>query len=293
VSRDADRQSHYRLPSRERQAEMNQLPFEKEVQIANALIEGVSVRATARLLNVEHKTVLRVLQRIGTRCSEFLDKTIRGVRSKRVQVDEIWTYVFKKEARITSNDPAERGDQYVFIALDADSKLAISHTIGKRNAITAYYLMQDLKSRLANRVQLTTDGFRPYLMATEDNFGADIDYAMLVKVYGKGTHDKEAPEWYKPPQVLAAIPTRITGNPEWAHISTSYIERQNLTLRMQARRFTRLTNAFSKKLTNLCAQVALHFAHYNFVRIHQTLRCTPAMAAGLTNHVWELSELLI
>jgi len=272
---------------------MNQLPFEKEVQIANALIEGVSVRATARLLNVEHKTVLRVLQRIGTRCSEFLDKTIRGVRSKRVQVDEIWTYVFKKEARITSNDPAERGDQYVFIALDADSKLAISHTIGKRNAITAYYLMQDLKSRLANRVQLTTDGFRPYLMATEDNFGADIDYAMLVKVYGKGTHDKEAPEWYKPPQVLAAIPTRITGNPEWAHISTSYIERQNLTLRMQARRFTRLTNAFSKKLTNLCAQVALHFAHYNFVRIHQTLRCTPAMAAGLTNHVWELSELLI
>lgn len=271
---------------------MNQLPFEKEVQIANALIEGVSVRATARLLSVEHKTVLRVLQRIGTKCSEFLDKTIRGVRSKRVQVDEIWTYVFKKEARITANDPAERGDQYVFIALDADSKLAISRTIGKRNAITAYYLMQDLKGRLVNRVQLTTDGFRPYLMAVEDNFGADIDYAMLVKVYGKGTHDKEVPEWYKPPQVLAAIPTRIMGNPEWTHISTSYIERQNLTLRMQARRFTRLTNAFSKTLTNLCAQVALHFAHYNFVRIHQTLRCTPALAAGITDHVWTMPEML-
>jgi hypothetical protein len=154
-------------------------------------------------------------------------------------------------------------------------------------------MMRDLQERLANRVQLTTDGFRPYLNAVEDNFGADIDYAMLVKVYGKETTDKASPEWYKPPQVVAAIPTRITGNPDMRHISTSYIERQNLTLRMQARRFTRLTNAFSKKLENLKAQVALHFAHYNFVRIHQTLRCTPAMAAGLTNRLWSLEELLL
>lgn len=271
---------------------MNILPAETQAHIARALVEGVSVRATARMVGVEHKTVLRTLLRIGDKCAAFLDAKIRGVQSKRVQVDEIWTYVFKKEARITSDDPPEHGDQYVFIGMDADSKLAISHAIGKRNATTAYYLMEDLKNRLATRVQLTTDGFRPYLIAVEDNFGADIDYAMLVKVYGKGSQEDAAPEWYGPPKVVAAIPTRITGRPDWAYISTSYIERQNLTIRMQARRFTRLTNAFSKKLSNLRAHVALHFAHYNFVRIHETLRCTPAMAAGLTNQLWDLRDLL-
>jgi len=176
--------------------------------------------------------------------------------------------------------------------MDADTKLVISHLIGKRDAATAFHLSSDLKERLAYRVQLTTDGFRPYLNAVEDNFGADIDYAMLVKVYGTEEREAGAPEWYGPPRVIAAMPTPITGKPHPRYISTSYIERQNLTIRMQARRFTRLTNAFSKKLANLKAQVALHFAHYNFVRIHQTLRVTPAMQAGITEHVWELGELL-
>jgi len=269
---------------------MNILPFEKQLQITRSLVEGVSVRATARLVGVEHKTVLRVLLRVGNTCSEFLDKKIRGIKARRVQVDEIWTYVFKKQAMLAETDPVEFGDQYVFIGIDADSKLAISHAIGKRNATTAFYFMQDLRDRLATRVQLTTDGFLPYLMAVEDNFGADIDFAQLVKVYGKP--DNAGPDWYGPPTVLAATPVKIIGKPDWAHISTSYIERQNLTIRMQARRFTRLTNAFSKKLENLKAQVALHFAHYNFVRIHQTLRCTPAMAAGITDHLWNMEDLI-
>jgi len=278
--------------SRKGKPTMNVLPLDKQLQIAQSLVEGVLIRATARIARVEHKTVMRTLLRIGNACADFLDKRIRGVCSKRVQVDEIWTYVFKKEAKISEDDPAERGDQYVFIGMDADSKLAISHVIGKRTATTAYYLMADLQGRLANRVQLTTDGFRAYLTAVEGTFGADVDYAMLVKLYGKETADRESPEWYGPPHVIAAIPTRIIGKPAWGHISTSYIERQNLTLRMQARRFTRLTNAFSKKLSNLRAHVALHFAHYNFVRMHETLRCTPAMAARLTDHLWDLEELL-
>lgn len=284
--------AHYRLTERERQAEMNILPIEKQIQIAKALIEGCSMRATARMVGVERNTVTRILLKIGQRCADFLDGKIRHVPARRVQVDEIWTYIFKKQARITDDDPPERGDQYVFIGMDADTKLAISHLVGKRDATTAFYMMRDLQERLAHRVQLTTDGFRPYLNAVEDNFGADVDYAMLVKLYGTEKREESAPEWYGPPRVVAAIPTRITGNPAWGHISTSYIERQNLTLRMQARRFTRLTNAFSKKLANLRAHVALHFAHYNFVRIHETLRCTPAMAAGLTDRLWDLKELL-
>lgn len=166
--------------------------------------------------------------------------------------------------------------------------------MGKRDATNAFYLIQDLQSRLANRAQLTTDGFKPYLNAVEDNFGADVDYAMLVKVYGreKTGDEGEGPAWYGPAKVIVAIPTPIMGDPDWEYISTSYIERQNLTIRMRMRRFTRLTNAFSKKLSNLKAAVAIHFAHYNFIRIHQTLRVTPAMEAGLTGHIWTIEELL-
>ncbi len=210
-----------------------------------------------------------------------------------MQVDEIWTYCFKKDAHLDADDDESiMGDQYVFVAIDADSKLAISHLVGKRDAATAFYLIEDLQSRLVNRVQLTTDGFRPYLTAVEDNFGADVDYAMLVKVYGRDREESAGPAWYGSAAVVSAVPTPITGNPDWAHISTSYIERQNLTMRMAMRRFTRLTNAFSKKLDNLKAQVALHFAWYNFVRVHSSLRVTPAMEAGLTEHVWSLGELL-
>jgi len=272
---------------------MNILPVEKQVQIISSLIEGCSMRATARMVGVERNTITRTLLKIGERCAALLDTKIRRVPARRVQVDEIWTYIFKKQALITDDDPPERGDQYVFIGMDADTKLVISHLIGKRDAATAFYLISDLKDRLAYRVQLTTDGFRPYLAAVEDNFGADIDYAMLVKVYGTEEREAGAPEWYGPPMVVAAMPTPITGRPHPRYISTSYIERQNLTIRMQARRFTRLTNAFSKKLSNLKAQVALHFAHYNFVRIHQTLRITPAMAAGITDHLWGLEDLVL
>ena len=272
---------------------MNILPVEKQVQIISSLIEGCSMRATARMVGVERNTITRTLLKIGERCAALLDTKIRRVTARRVQVDEIWTYIFKKQALITDDDPPERGDQYVFIGMDADTKLVISHLIGKRDAATAFYLISDLKDRLAYRVQLTTDGFRPYLAAVEDNFGADIDYAMLVKVYGTEEREAGAPEWYGPPMVVAAMPTPITGRPHPRYISTSYIERQNLTIRMQARRFTRLTNAFSKKLSNLKAQVALHFAHYNFVRIHQTLRITPAMAAGITDHLWGLEDLVL
>ena len=271
---------------------MNVLPVETQTLIAKALVEGCSIRTTARMADVEHKTVLRTLVRIGEKCAAFLDERIKRVRSRRVQVDEIWTYVFKKQAQLSSEDPPEWGDEYVFIGMDAETKLVISHLVGKRDATTAYYLMRDLQDRLANRVQLTTDGFRPYLNAVEDNFGADIDYAMLVKVYGKETAEKTSPEWYKPPQVVAAIPTRITGKPDFKHISTSYIERQNLTMRMSMRRFTRLTNAFSKKIENHEAAIALHFMYYNFARVHQTLRVTPAMEAGVSDHVWTLEEIV-
>jgi IS1 family transposase len=269
---------------------MNVLPVQKQTQIVTALAEGCSVRATARMVGVEHKTVLRILLRAGNACSRLLDEKINHIHAQRVQVDEIWTYVFKKQARLIPGDDPDLGDQYIFVGMDADTKLVVSHLVGKRDAATAFYMIRDLKDRLAHRVQLTTDGFRPYLDAIEDNFGADVDYAMLVKLYG--SPQTGGPDWYGPPKVMAAMPTRVTGNPDRRYISTSYIERQNLTMRMQIRRFTRLTNAFSKKLPNLKAQVALHFAHYNFVRVHQTLRVTPAMQAGITGHIWTVEELL-
>ncbi|MGD0128625.1 MAG: IS1 family transposase [Terriglobia bacterium] len=272
---------------------MNITPLERQIQITNALVEGNSIRATARMTGVEHKTVLRILARIGEGCAKLLDEKIRRVPAKRVEVDEIWTYVFKKERRLTDeDDPAERGDQYVFVAIEAESKLVISHCVGKRDLRTAITLVDDLQSRLTSRIQLTTDGFTAYLTAVEAVFGADVDYAQLVKVYGSRKGDGEGPAWYGPAEVIEVTPIKVTGEPRPSLISTSYVERQNLSMRMGMRRFTRLTNAFSKKLANLRAAVALYFAHYNFVRIHQTLRVTPAMAAGITDHVWDLTDLL-
>jgi IS1 family transposase len=207
-----------------------------------------------------------------------------------VQADEIWCYVGKHERFVTGEDnPLEVGDQYVFVAMDSESKLIPCFRVGKRNAANTWYFVQDLQERLAGRVQLTTDGFRPYLPAVEDAFGSDVDYAMLIKTYeGTGESDKR----YSPGQFVNALPIRVTGNPKSHLISTSHIERQNLTIRMQLRRFTRLTNAYSKKLSHLKAALALHFAHYNFVRIHQSLRVTPAMAAGISNEIWSLDRLL-
>jgi IS1 family transposase len=269
---------------------MNVLPMERQVQIITALVEGNSVRATARMVGVEHKTVLRVLLRVGDRCGEILNERMRRLPCRIVQMDEIWTFVAKKEKQVTADDdPTQVGDQYVFVAMDSESKLIPSFWVGKRNAATAWYFVQDLKQRLASRVQLTTDGFRPYLPAVEDAFGADVDYAMLIKTYEEGA---ESEKRYSPGQIVNALPIPVSGNPKPHLISTSHVERQNLTIRMQLRRFTRLTNAFSKKLENLKAALALHFCWYNFCRVHTSLRVTPAMQAGIADHVWGIKGLV-
>jgi IS1 family transposase len=267
---------------------MNTLPVEKQVQIVNALVEGNSIRATARMVGVEHKTVMRVLLRVGDRCGQILNERMRQLPSKLVQVDELWTYVGKHERFLLPEDNAqEMGDQYVFVAMDSESKIIPCFRVGKRSAANAWTFMQELEARLANRVQLTTDGFRPYGPAVESAFGSGVDYAMLVKVY-----ENDARSAYSPGALVEARPIPISGNPKPHLISTSHIERQNLTIRMQLRRFSRLTNAFSKKLENLKAALALHFCWYNFCRIHQTLRVTPAMAAGIATHVWDFMELV-
>lgn len=272
---------------------MYTLSMGKKMAVINALVEGNSIRSTERMTGANRNTIMSLLLRVGEKCAQILDEKIRRVPAKRVEVDEIWTYVFKKERMLTEEDDwAERGDQYVFVAIEAESKLVISHSIGKRDMRTAMVLIDDLQSRLTSRVQLTTDGFKAYPPVVESVFGADVDYAQLVKVYGTKRGDGEGPAWYGPAEVIEVIPTTITGEPKLSLISTSYIERQNLTMRMMMRRFTRLTNAFSKKLANLRAAVALYFAHYNFVRVHQTLRVTPAMEAGITDHIWTLPELL-
>jgi IS1 family transposase len=268
---------------------MNVLPIEKQTQIISALVEGNSIRATARMVGVEHKTVMRVLLRVGENCADLLDSKMQSLPCKIVQMDEIWTFVGKKEKRVNGTDNPELvGDQYVFVAMDSETKLIPCFRVGKRNAENTWYFVQDLQERLAGRVQLTSDGFKPYLNAVDDAFGIDVDYAMLIKTYAEGETQKR----YSPGEFVSAFPIPVTGNPKASLISTSHIERQNLTMRMQQRRFTRLTNAFSKKLSHLKAACALHFAHYNFCRIHQTLRVTPAMASGIADSVWEIGDFI-
>lgn len=281
---------HIRLAPLKRQAEMNVLPIEKQIQIVSALVEGNSIRSTARMVGVEHKTVMRVLLRVGKRCETILDERMRSLSCKIVQLDEIWTYVAKHERFVRPDENRiQVGDQYVFVAMDSETKLIPAFRVGKRNAETTWNFVQDLEQRLSVRAQITTDGFRPYVAAIEDAFGANVDYAMLIKTYD-GTTGPDTR--YSPGQFVNALPIPVTGNPKLHLISTSHIERQNLTIRMQLRRFTRLTNAFSKKLDNLKAALSLHFAWYNFCRVHSSLRVTPAMAANVTDRVFELSELL-
>ena len=270
---------------------MNVLPMEKQVQILNALVEGCSVRSTARLVGVEHKTVLRVLLRTGERCQRLLDERMRNINARYIQVDEMHGYVQVRQKNLnpSRHDELTMGEQYVFIAIDAETKLIPSFVVGKRNGANAYWLMKDLESRLANRVQLTTDGFRPYVDAVDSTFGSNIDFAMLIKIY---SGDEPNRERYSPSEIVEARPIPVMGFPRFQKISTSHVERQNLTVRMQLRRFTRLTNAFSKKLANMKAALALHFAHYNFCRVHSSLRVTPAMQAGLADHIWGLDEIV-
>jgi IS1 family transposase len=271
---------------------MNALKPEKKLAVLSALVEGNSIRSTERMTGVHRDTIMRLLVEVGDRCQMILDERMRDFHSRLIQADEIWTYCRCKQQRLADeeqNNP-ELGDQYVFVALDAESKLIPLFVVGKRDTVTAHRFIDGLRQRLNGngRVQLTTDGFRAYLTAVEEFFGNDVDYAQLVKVYGS---EPAGDGRYAPPKVTEVVSTPITGNPDPRHISTSYVERQNLTIRMMCRRFTRLTNAFSKKLANLKAALALHFAYYNFCRIHQTLRVTPAMAAGVTDRIWNLQDL--
>jgi IS1 family transposase len=267
---------------------MNQLNTAKRARLIAALVEGNSIRATARICDVSFNTVLKLVPQIGKVCAEYQQRVFRNLPCKRIQCDEIWAFCYAKDKNI----PLEKhgqfgiGSVWTWTAMDADTKLIPSWKVGDRGAGTAYELMTDLASRLASRVQLTTDGLRVYLNAVEDAFGSEIDYAMLIKIYGNDAHDTK----YSHAVCIGCQTVAITGDPNPKHISTSYVERQNLTMRMNMRRFTRLTNAFSKKIENHEASVALHFMYYNFCRIHQTLRVTPAMAAGISDHVWSLEE---
>jgi len=270
---------------------MYTLSPEKKLAVVSSLLEGNSVRSTERITGAHRDTICRLLVQVGDHCTELLDAHMRNLRCNYIQCDEIWTYVGKKQKRVREGDLPEAGDQWVFVAIDPESKLIPVHTVGKRTEETTWYFMQELAQRLATRVQLTTDGFHFYRRQVEDAFGEDVDFAQLVKLYGDfGQHDAESK--YSPNPIMEVISKVRQGDPDPEHICTSHVERQNLTMRMAMRRFTRLTNAFSKKLTNLKAACALHFCHYNFVRVHSSLRVTPAMAAGLTNEIWPLTSLL-
>jgi len=259
-------------------------------QIVSLMMEGVSVRAISRLTGVHKSTILDLLLTAGERCQKLFDERIRNVRAHVVQADELWTFVHTKEDHMAEDDPAEWGDAYIWMAIEANTKLVISYLVGKRTAPDAMRFINDLGERVRGRMQLTTDGLKDYLTAVEATFGADIDFAQLVKVYGR---PKDAgPDWYGPAEVISTIPTPISGDPNPWLISTSYVERANLSVRTHLRRFVRLTNGHSKKLANLKACVAVYMAWFNFCRVHSTLRVTPAMESGLTDHVWELAELL-
>jgi IS1 family transposase len=272
---------------------MNKLTKEKQRQVVAALVEGNSIRATCRMTGVAKGTVLKLLVDLGKACAEYQDKTFRNLICSKIQCDEIWAFVYAKEKNLPKNKEGQFGfgDVWTFTAIDAESKLVPTWHIGNRNIEDATIFMKDLASRLKNKVQLTTDGHRMYLEAVEDAFGCEVDFSQLVKIYGK-SQDKESETRYSPAQCIGAEKHKINGNPDDDSISTSYVERQNLTMRMGMRRFTRLTNGFSKKALNLFYAESLYFMHYNFVRIHKTLRMTPAMKAGVTDRLWEIQDIL-
>lgn len=271
---------------------MNRLSIEKRAALLGMLVEGNSLRATSRLGDVSINTVTKLLVDLGAACSAYHDEHVKNLRLRYIQCDEIWAFCYAKDKNVPEDKRGifGYGDVWTWVAIDAETKLVPSFMIGTRGAQTAKAFMDDLASRLANRVQLSTDGHRVYLQAVEDAFGNDIDYAMLVKLYG---NDGESEKRYSPAECIGCREIGITGRPNPKHISTSYVERQNLTMRMNMRRFTRLTNAFSKKVENHVAMVSIHFMHYNFARIHKTLRVTPAMAAGITDHLWSLEEIAL
>lgn len=260
-------------------------------QILTLLCEGMAIRAITRVTGASKNTVAKLLADVGQACAAYHDQHVRGLTSQRIQMDEIWSFVYAKNDNVkrAKSAPEEAGDVWTWTAIDADSKLLVSWLVGDRTTYSALRFVDDLKSRLTNRVQLTSDGHRPYLQAVDTVFGDDVDYAMLHKMYGPAPGGERR---YSPPVCTGAEKRKISGQPDTKHISTSYAERANLTMRMHMRRFTRLTNAFSKKIENHTAAVALHTMYYNFVRVHQTLKVSPAMAAGVTDRLWEVSDIV-
>jgi len=274
---------------------MNKLSIDRKAQVIKVLCEGNSIRSTARITDTAINTVVKLLREVGAACLEYQDKVMHDLPCKHIQCDEIWSFVYSKAKNVPEEHNGEfgYGDVWTWTAIDADTKLVPCWLVGLRDASYGYHFMSDLKSRLANRVQITTDGHKVYLWAVEDAFGADVDYAMLVKLYGQ---QLESETKYSPAKCIAAEPHVIQGNPDPTKISTSFAERQNLTMRMSMRRFTRLTNAFSKRLENHVYALALYFMHYNFARPHKTLAYpyprTPAIAAGITDHIWAIEEIV-
>jgi IS1 family transposase len=271
---------------------MRRLDSKSREQVISCLIEGCSIRATVRMTGVAKKTVMRLLIEVGTVCANYQDKVFRNLKCKRLQLDEMWSWIYCKEKNrteeIAKRNPAA-GDVWLWTAVDADTKLVPAWMLGSRDGRTARRFVADLASRLSHRVQITTDSHRPYLQAVEDAFGGDVDYAMLHKVYG---FPMEHETRYSPATCIGCEQKRISGDPDMQHVSTSFVERQNWTVRTNMRRYTRLSNGFSRKIENHAAAVALNYFAYNFIKIHRTLRMSPAMAAGVTDRLWEISDLV-
>lgn len=272
---------------------MNKLPLHKRVMILNMLVEGMSMRAVSRTVGVSINTVTKMLVEAGEACAAYHDATVRNVKAAHVQCDEIWSFCYAKDKNVATAKaaPDGAGDVWTWTAIDRDHKMILSYEVGDRSGATAIEFMDDLRARLANRVQLTTDGHKAYLEAVEGAFGGDVDYAMLVKLYGDATGQKGHEKKYSPAECTGARKELISGYPVKEMVSTSHVERQNLSMRMGMRRFTRLTNGFSKKLENHLHMLSLYFVHYNFVRVHKSLRMTPAMAAGVTKELHDMEWL--
>lgn len=271
--------------------DMNKLPLSKRTQIVAALVEGNSIRSTCRMTGAAKGTVLKLLVDLGHACEVYQRTALVDLNCRRIQCDEIWSFCYAKAKNVPEEMKEQEGvgDVWTWTALDSDSKLIVSYLVGTRDASCASEFMEDVAGRLAHRVQLTTDGLKAYLNAVDGAFGLDVDFAQLVKMYGEGARPEKR---YSPARYIGAEKRCVSGNPDMEKVSTSHVERQNLTMRMCMRRFTRLTNAFSKKIENHAAAIALHFMYYNFARVHQTLRVTPAMEAGIADHPWSIAEIV-
>ena len=270
---------------------MNRLPANRQKAVVASLVEGNSIRATVRMTGVAKNTITKLIVELGAACAKYQDENLRDLSSKRVQADEIWAFCYAKKANVTEEilerNP-DAGDVWMWTALDADSKLMITWRVGGRTTTDAHEFMRDLAGRVSERIQLSTDGLTLYPPAVVNAFGEDgVDLGTVMKIYSRNTGGR-----YSPPACIGCEKTATLGEPDPKHLSTSHVERSNMTLRMSMRRYTRLTNAFSRKVENHAAMVALFFCYYNFARVHQTLRVTPAMAAGISDHVWELEEIV-